>query len=468
MQGVPSWMIAAMPELAVTNRETTHPLAPLSFRRVLRTWWPLAASWFLMGLEGPAISAIVARLANPEINLAAYGSLILPLAFFVEAPIIMLLTASNALSRDWASYRKIRAFMHGLSGALTLLHVLIAFTPLYDVFAKVVFQAPAETIEPGRIGLMIMVPWTWAIAYRRFNQGVLIRFGHSLTVGVGTLIRLSADGLVLSIGFLLGSVPGTIVAAAATVAGVVAEAVYAGIRVRPVLRTQLKTAAPLAEPLSMRAFLRFYIPLSLTSLIFLIARPIASGSLGRMPAALDSLAAWPVVTGLVFLFRGFGVAYNEVVVALIHERGSVQALRRFALLLAGLTTACLVVVAAPPISGFWFHQVSGLSLSLTALCQASIWLALLLPALSVLQSWSQGVLLHSRRTRSLTEAVILFFVVDVGLLALGVAWGGATGIYVGLAALTLGELSRNAWLRWRSREARQALIVRDALGTQTL
>jgi len=456
-------MISAMRDPAVNVTEPVRAPAAIPLRRVVATWWPLAVSWFLMGLEGPAISAIVARLANPEINLAAYGGLILPLAFFVEAPIIMLLSASTALSRDWASYRKIRAFMHGLSAALTLLHVLIAFTPLYDFFARVVIHAPVETIEAGRLGLMIMVPWTWAIAYRRFNQGVLIRFGHSVAVGVGTLVRLSVDGIVLAIGYLLGSVSGTVVAAAAMGAGVVAEAVYAGIRVRPVLRDQLKKAPPVPEPLSTRAFLRFYVPLSLTSLIFLIARPIASGSLGRMPAALDSLAAWPVVTGVVFLFRGFGVAYNEVVVALLDEKGSAPTLRRFALLLAGLTTACVAIVAAPPVSGFWFHTVTGLSLPLTALAKMSIWFLLLLPALSVLQSWSQGVILHTRRTRGITEAVILFFVVDVGLLTIGVAWGGATGIYVGLAALALGELSRNAWLRWRSRSARLALAERDAV-----
>lgn len=53
-----------------------------------------------MGLEGPAISAVIARLANPEINLAAYGGVVFPLALFIEAPIIMLLAASTALSTD--------------------------------------------------------------------------------------------------------------------------------------------------------------------------------------------------------------------------------------------------------------------------------------------------------------------------------------------------------------------------------
>ncbi len=65
---------------------------------------------------------------------------------------------------------------------------------------------------------------------------MLIRFGHSLAVGVGTLVRLSADGLVLAIGYLVGSVPGIVVASIAIVVGVFFEALYVGIRVRPVLR----------------------------------------------------------------------------------------------------------------------------------------------------------------------------------------------------------------------------------------
>jgi len=101
-------------------------------RRIIRTWWPLAASWLLMGLEGPAISAVIARLANPEINLAAYGGVVFPLALFIEAPIIMLLAASTALSTDWNSYRKLRTYMHSMSIGLSLLHVAIAFTPLFD------------------------------------------------------------------------------------------------------------------------------------------------------------------------------------------------------------------------------------------------------------------------------------------------------------------------------------------------
>src|SRR5665811_2234801 len=175
-----------------------------------------------------------------------------------ESPIIMLLAASTALSKDWASYRKLRRFMMVAGAALTALHLLVALTPLYYVVVRGLIGAPAEIIEPARIGLIIMTPWTWAIAYRRFNQGVMIRFGHSRAVGTGTVVRLTAEVLVLVGAYLSGQVPGIVVAASAIVAGVLAEAVYAGLRVRVVIETQVKTSEAIRPGLTFPAFLHFY------------------------------------------------------------------------------------------------------------------------------------------------------------------------------------------------------------------
>ncbi len=434
---------------------------PLSLRRIATTWWPLAASWLLMGVEGPAISAVVARLIDPKINLAAYGGVVFPLALLIESPVVMLLAASTALSKDLPSYRRLRTFMHGLSALLTLAHVVIAFTPLSYVVVRDIIGAPPEVVAPARLGLMIMVPWTWAIAYRRFNQGVLIRYGHSLAVGVGTLVRLSADGLVLLVGYMLGSVPGIIVAVLAIDVGVLSEAIYARLRVRPVVRERLKVKSD-GPRLGFRAFLAFYLPLSLTSVISLMTSPVGSAALSRMPSALESLAVWPVATGVSFLFRSFGFAYNEVVVALIEEPGAAPRLRRFTLLIAVATTLALTILLIPPVGSFLFLTVFGLPLNLADLARASVWLALPMPALSVLQSWYQGIILNSRRTRVISEAVILSLAVIVALLGTGVVHGGVTGLYVGVGALTAGELLRTFWLWWRSRGVRAHLYLRDA------
>ena len=409
-----------------------------------------------MSAELPMISAVVARLPQPAINLAAYGGVVYPLALIFESPIIMLLAASVALSKDWASYRKLRRFMLVSAAALTALQLLVALTPVYYVVVSGLMGAPPVIVEPARIGLLIMTPWTWAIAYRRFNQGVMIRFGHSRAVGAGTGVRLTAEVLVLAITFISGRVSGIVVATSGIIAGVLAEALYAGLRVRVVVETQVKPAEPVQPGLTLPAFTHFYIPLVMTSLLSLLAQPIGSAAISRMPDPLSSLAVWPVVTGLIFLLRSFGVAYNEVVVALLDRPNAAAGLRRFAHWMAVLTTLALFVIAATPLSTFWFLRCTALPPDLASLAQRGLWIGLLLPALAVYQSWFQGAILHHRHTAPISEAVVVYLLVSVALVAAGVLSGNAVGLYVGLAALLAGAAAQTAWLWLRGRPALRA------------
>ena len=77
------------------------------------------------------------------------------------------------------------------------------------------------------------------------------------------------------------------------------------------------------------------------------------------------------------------------------------------------------------------------------------------------QSWYQGALLNSGRTRGISEAVATFlFVTGLGLLG-GVVWGKMIGLYVGLAALSFGMLIQTFWLWVRSRPVLRTLCERD-------
>src|SRR5574341_502442 len=446
----------------MSSPNESSSVAPLSIWRVVRTWWPLAASWMLMGVEAPALSAVVARLANPRINLAAYGGVVFPISLIVESPIIMLLAASTALSRDWYSYLKLRQFMMRTGLLLTAFHALVAFTPLYYVVAEGILGAPREIVEPAHIGLQIMTPWTWSIAYRRFHQGVLIRFDQSRAVGAGTLIRLGADFTVLTIGYFMGNMPGIIVATCAVASGVVSEAIYAGLRVRPVLRL-LRNVPPVEPALTLSDFIRFYVPLVMTSLLTMLAQPIGSAALSRMPLALDSLAVWPVISGLVFLLRSLGVADNEVVVALLDEPRSSGSLRRFAGWLAASLSLGLLLIAATPLAKWWFGEVSALAPNLVELALQAIWLAIPLPAFAVMQSWFQGSILHSRRTRAITESVVIYLAAIAVLLWAGVVWGQVPGLYVGIAAMSISMGLQTVWLWWRARPVIQAIETRDSM-----
>jgi hypothetical protein len=434
------------------------PPAAVGLRDVLSAWWPLAASWLMMGFELPAVSAVMARLPDPEISLAAYGGVVFPLAMLIEAPIIMLLAASTALSRDRDAHRKLGRFVTLAGASLTILHLLIAATPLYDLVIPGLMGAPSEVLEPARLGLLVMTPWTWSIAYRRYQQGLLIRSGRSRLLGIGTVIRLAAIAAALATGGLAGGVPGIVVGTAAVSAGVLAEAVFVGFVVRPSIAA-LPALHEDAPPLTRDRFVRFYAPLALTSLLTLGVNPIASAAIGRMPSPLASLAAWPVVSGLVFTMRSLGFAFHEVVVAMWGRRGAERPLRRFAWTLALATSGGLVIIAATPLAEMWFRDVSALSAPLADLARQALWVGIPLPAVAAVVSLLSGTLVHRHRTRGVSEAVTAQLAVTSFVLALGVAWGGAPGLPVAVASFLLGQLVQIAWLARRCAAPAAAAVV---------
>jgi hypothetical protein len=416
---------------------------------VATLWWPLALSWAMMGVEQPIVSAAVARLPDPAIQLAAWGSFAFPVALVVEAPVIMLLAASTELSRDQAAYRALSRVAHGMGLVLTLLHLLVVATPLFHRLADDVLGLPPAVHEPARLGLVLLLPWTWAIASRRFHQGVLIRHGQSRAVGWGTALRLCTSCTVLGVGLWLGRGPGVAVAATALSCGVLAEAIYAAARVRRVRRALPRE--PVRPLLRGRPFVRFYLPLAMTPLVTLVILPVGTAAVSRMPDPLPSLAVWPVANAVVFVLQALGLALHEVVVALLDEPGARAPLRRFAMGLGLGTTAALALLCVPPVAHAWFHGVAGLSPPLAAIGAATLWLALPIPATRVAQSWYQGVLVHARRTRAITEAVVVFAVVCVSVLVLGVQRAEWVGLPVVLVAYSLGRVLQTGWLAMRAR-----------------
>lgn len=435
----------------------------LPVNKILKTWWPLAASWLLMGIEGPALSAIMARLPNAEINLAAYGGIVFPIMLIIEAPIIMLLAASTALCTDWISYRKVYRFMMTSIFVLTAIHILTAFTPLYYFLVENVISVPPEIVEPARIGLMIMTPWTGSIAFRRFQQGVMIRFNCSEAVGVGTIVRLLADGLSLALGYWMGNIPGIVVATGAQALGVISEAIFAGLRVKPIIKYRLRPAKP-GAPISWKSFAKFYIPLALTSVISLIWQPIGSAALSRMNMALESLAVWPVVSGLVFMLRSPGMAYNETVVALLDCPKSYPSLKKFTGILLVSISLIHLLFAATPLADLWFGKITALNPALVTLAMTGFWLSLPMPGLNVLQSWYQGAIVHGKNTRGIPEAMAVFLVTAVTILIMGVFYNRVTGLYVGCVAFTIANITQTTWLWVRSRREMNILNYRDSGG----
>ncbi len=243
---------------------------------------------------------------------------------------------------------------------------------------------------------------------------------------------------------------GAVLASVAIVTGVVCEAIYAGWRVRPVVREQVRQE-PVGEPLTRHGFLTFYTPLALTTLLTLLVQPLVSAALGRMPGALVSLAVWPVVFGLLTVWQSMGIAYNEVVIALLEVPGAVPRLRTFTWRMSAVVMLLFLGMVASPLATLWLRHVAALSPDLVTLARTALWIGLLLPGLRVLQSWFQGTLVFSQHTTAITESVAVFLVVSGGLLFVGASISDMPGLYVALLAYIVGFALQTGWLWWRSR-----------------
>ena len=446
--------------LTMRPHTLTTPLNPknLTVKQILVTWLPLVASWMLMSIELPIINAFVARLPDAEVNLAAYGGVVFPIALTIEAPVIMLLAAATALSRDWRSYQQLKKITLWMGGILAALHLLVAVTPIYDFIVNVILQVPEAVVEPGRAGLLYLTPWTLAIAYRRFQQGTMIRFGHSKMVGETTAVRLVTGVVVLAIGYSIGSIPGATLAGLTQGLATSAEAAYAGLRIRKI-RHLIKDAPPAEKPLTPKRFITFYAPLAITSSLWLLWLPLVSGTVSRMPDPIESLAVWSVATGLIFMFRTPGVAYNEAVVALLEEPCAFPLLRKFARTAALVTAGIAAAFVATPLSRLYFTVIANLPSDLADSARLTLAIAVPLAILSVYISLYQGIIVQQEKTGPVAEAVAVFLLVLAGVMITGVVTAPFKGVYMAAFGFTVAHLAQGVWLLFRSRKQRRALAI---------
>ena len=210
-------------------------------------------------------------------------------------------------------------------------------------------------------------------------------------------------------------------------------------------------AAPDEAPaLDLAAILQFYYPLALTSFIGLTTQPILTFFMGRAPAPVESLALFPVVMALYFLFGTLGLSYQEAAIALVGRRGEHQReLGRFAAGLAVAASGGLGLITFTPMARVWFEGVSGLEPTMAALAFAPAQIITLAPALSVIMGFQRALLVRARRTRPITVATAIE-VTTIAFLFPLFGWGlGWMGVTAAMAALICGRLLGVAFLTWR-------------------
>ncbi len=401
----------------------------------------------MMAAEGPYLAALIARLDDPTVNLAAFG-VTLALAIIIESPVMMLMSATTTLVEDRESYRALRRFAYGLSGALTLIQLAILIPSVFAVLAETL-GLPNDVAKLVYGSLLLLLPWPAAIGYRRFRQGLLIRAKLTRRVAYGTCLRLMAMSVTALAAYRFSSFAGAYVGAMALSAGVIVEAIASRAMtasIVPNLLTRRRHNDRL-HSLRLAALMGFYLPLALTSFLALASQPMVTFFMGQSRHAIESLAVLPVVLGFTFIFRALGLSYLDVVIALIGPRHEHLAeVRNVAVVLAVSTVSSLGVIAFTPLARVWFHGVSGLSPALTEFAVLPLQILCVLPMFSVLLALERGVLIHAHRNTPITVASLIELATITVTLVIGVFVLDVVGTVAAATAIVLARAVGTVWL----------------------
>ncbi|MBS3943865.1 MAG: hypothetical protein KGZ42_00070 [Melioribacter sp.] len=431
----------------------------LTYKKIFFFWLPLLATWLMMSVEGPYLTALIARMKDPEFNLAAYG-VAFSFALIVESPVIMMLSASTALVDGKRSFIKLKNFVYGVNLSLIVLMLVVIYPPVFEFISIKLLNLPERVAHLTHIAVALLIPWAPSIGYRRFYQGILIRSNKTRIVAYGTFVRLTAMSLTAFILFGFTNVHGIVVGASALSVGVIFEAIATRLMSYKVIK-QIKNSEEEGTDLTFKEIINFYYPLILTSFISLGIHPIVTFFLGQSRMPLESLAVLPVLNSLVFLFRSFGLSYQEVGIALIKTKDDFIKLRNFAYGMALFVFAGLASISFTPLSQLWLVGVSGLSAQLADFAKTALMIYTFFPITTVWINFQRSLLVNVRTTKPITFATVTEISGVIMMLIITIKYLDMAGVTAAVISYTIGRLSANYYLIKPFRFAKAKVMERE-------
>lgn len=412
-------------------------------KRLFIAWVPLALMWLVMAAEQPAITAIIARMSDPTIQLAAFG-FAFALALLIEGPIVQMLSAGTAAASDAGTYGELMRLMHSLAAILTALHLLLCIPSVFDFLALSLLQLPESLLESSYWSFVMMLPWSAAIGYRRLWQGVMIRWGRSRQVPFVMYLRMISSWLVLGAGLTILELPGAVIGGLSLSVGVLVGAISARVYAGPCIR-QLSTIDE-QQQMDRRQLASFYTPLALTSLISLGIRPLLNLGIAKGEMPVQSLAIWPVVMAYIFIFTSVSQSMQEIVIAASRDTEQKQ-IRRFCTVASVSLTLLYILSLATPFVDLWFFSISDVPDELSFLLLFSVLPLVLVPYLAGMLSLFRGLLVSSAKTRLITIGMMI----NAGTLFAGIilisSLFSIPGAYAASISYTLSHLTEWLFLR---------------------
>jgi progressive ankylosis protein len=211
-----------------------------------------------------------------------------------------------------------------------------------------------------------------------------------------------------------------------------------------------------------RVIARFWAPLAATWLMMALEGPFVAAVIARQGDAKLNLAAFGIAFALGMVVESPIIMVMSAATALVRDRGTLLALRRFVYLANAAVTGVMVVLLLPPVFRTLTESLLGLDPAISRLTYGATVLLLPWPAAIGYRRFYQGVLISRGLTRRVAYGTVVRLSTMAGTALTLLTATDLPGAWVGGAALAAGVVAEAVASRiWAAAAVRELVALPD-------
>ncbi|HHV43562.1 MAG TPA: hypothetical protein GXX57_02680 [Firmicutes bacterium] len=449
--------------------ERDRPLGTkVTFWKLLRFFLPLGATPFLIASTHSIVDGALARLPNPEVNIAVFG-IVKSMVNVIKAPELMSTQVFLAFVDDQKSYRLVRRFNWQVISVVFFLLSLLGYTPLGGLVLQYVFKIDdPDQLDLAYRALRIAAFLPFVETLRNAYQGMAVGLVRTGIMAVATAMRV-----VVLFFFLSWVVAGQVFTGIE--AGSIAWVAGIGFELLIILSYFVWSFGSLSRgvthlpskdhgELTMGMVRNFFIPLGVMSLIAALIPSVIQAGIARFSLApAEDLAGYAVALSLMTVIVGPARSLHQCL--FVYGADEEGVVRRFCLLVGLVLTLVMLSLALTPLGNWVFGSVIGVSPTVTKTARGVLGVFALFPIACAWREFCWGIIMQNGSTgiigRAKTANLIAAVVALLTSLVLSVhpAIAGAIGY-------TSGEIVESLVI-WHhpagSKALRQRMTIQEKL-----
>lgn len=369
-------------------------------RQYWRFYWPLALMGVAMVLSVQFQNAALARYPEAVTELAVFALSYSTFAFF-RASLSFNTQLVTVFARSARAATRCQRFVFMVSLLIMLPLVYLGHSEPGARLLSAAFGIEPHLTDRVQEYLVYLAPVVLLGAQRFYYTGLLIQARLTGWVTLINLFFLGAVIIGLIAGFSLGFKPVQVLVGAEAIA--IALQLLAAIWIKRRLYQLPETAEH--ENVTYRELAAFFIPVSMTGVMFALSRPVLYAFVSRTPDGILAIAAMRIAFDFSMLFQQAANQFRHFFVTF--GLNDLPGKRRFMAVIGTAITAIMLLFALTPLSAWLWQDLMGIPAEARALAQQVFLIMCLMPAIIIVRNYYHGWLMVERRTAGMALGSVL-------------------------------------------------------------